>query len=160
MTMPVIVECLKNSELFASLSGEEIRVLVAALCSGCEVEEYGAGDSIFVQGEENFSRMYIIEEGQVLLQRSVNIGSRTAMWPLGLLGKGGTMGWSGLLFGPHRSTATATCQKPTHVICLEAAHLRMLLERDPSVGFRVMERLAHMLGNRLRAAISTMEAHL
>ncbi|MBI2831228.1 MAG: cyclic nucleotide-binding domain-containing protein [Chloroflexi bacterium] len=160
MTTTEIIECLKSSELFASLTENEIKRLIASLASACKVEEYGAGENVFVQGEKNFNRVYIIEDGQVLMQRSLNIGNRTAMWPLGILHKGGTMGWSSLLYGPHLSTATATCQKPTRVISLEAAALLLLLRKEPVTGFKVMERLAYMLGNRLRTAISTMEAHL
>jgi len=110
-----IIEGLKTCELFALLNEEEIQMLTTSLATACEVKAYEAGDHIFEQGEHS-AKLYVITDGQVLLQRSRNIGERTAMWPLGLLGKGRAMGWSALLYGPRYVTASAVCQKPTRVI--------------------------------------------
>jgi len=154
-----ITEGLRTCELFSLLSEEEIQTLTTSLAAGCKVEAYQAGDHIFDQGEHS-ARFYIIADGQVLLQRSLSIGERTAMWPLGLLGKGRAMGWSALLYGPRVLTASAICQKPTRVLSIEGDSLRSVLEKQPETGFRVMDRLACMLGERLRAAYNTMEAHL
>jgi len=159
VTSSEIVEGLKACELFASLSEDEIRMLATSLASACQIEAYEAGDSIFVQGEHS-ARLYVIVDSQVLLQRSINLGDRTATRPLGLLGKGKAMGWSALLYGPRYATASSICQKPTQVISLEGTSLRSVLEREPGIGFRVMERLACLLGERLRAAYSAMETHL
>ena len=154
-----IVEGLKTCELFALLNEEEIQMITTSLAAACKIEAYEVGDSIFEQGEHS-ARLYIMVDGQVLLQRSLNIGGRTAMWPLGLLGKGRAMGWSALLYGPRYVTASAICQKPTRVISIEGTSLRSVLEKQPGIGFRVMDRLACMLGERLRAAYNTLEAHL
>ena len=159
MILQEVGEGLRTCELFASLNEEEVEVLTTSLATACQIEAYEAGDSIFVQGEHN-SRLYVVVDGQVLLQRSVNIGDRAAMWPLGLLGKGRAMGWSALLYGPRYLTASAICRKPSRVISLEGGSLRSLLEKEPRIGFKVMDRLACMLGDRLRAAYSAMEAHL
>jgi len=154
-----IVEGVKTCELFGLLNEEEIEALIGSLAATCEIKAYKAGDHIFEQGEHG-ARFHIIADGQVLLQRSVNIGNRTATWPLGLLGKGRIMGWSALLYGPRYLTSSAICQKPTRVISIEGFSLRSVLEKEPSIGLRVMDRLACMLGERLRAAYNTMEAHL
>jgi len=153
------IEGLRSCELFALLNQEEIQMLTTSLATACEIETYQAGDHISEQGGYS-AKLYIIADGQVLLQRSVNIGDRTAMWPLGLLGKGRAMGWSSLLYGPRYLTASAICQKPTRVISIEGTSLRSVLEKQPAIGFRVMDRLACMLGERLRTAYNTMEAHL
>jgi CRP/FNR family cyclic AMP-dependent transcriptional regulator len=154
-----ITEGLRACELFDSLNEDEIQVLIASLATACDIKTYEAGDHIFDQGEHS-ARLYVVADGQVLLQRSRNIGDRTAVWPVGLLGKGRAMGWAAFLYGPSYLTASAICQKPTRVISIECVTLRSLLEEQPSVGFRVMDRLAGMLGDRLRAAYSTMEAHI
>ena len=159
MVSSEVVEGLRKCELFALLSEEEIRMLTESLATACQMKTYEAGATIFEQGEHS-TRLYIIVDGQALLQRSVNIGERTGMWPLGLLGKGRVMGWSALLSGPYYLTASAVCQKPARVISIEGASLRSSLEKQPGTGFRVMDRLAFMLGERLRAAYNTMEAHL
>ncbi len=159
MISPEIVEGLRASELFALLNEEEIRLLTDSLAHACHIARYKAGDHIFDQGEHSAS-LYIIADGQVLLQRSLNLGNRTATLPLGILGKGRAMGWSSLLYGPRYLTASAICQKSTQVISIEGSSLRSALEKAPEIGFRVMDRLACMLGERLRAAYNTMEAHL
>jgi len=159
MVSSEIIEGLRTSELFALLNQEEIQMLTASLATECEIEAYETGETIFEQGGHS-AKLYIIIEGQVLLERSLNIGDKTSRWPLGLLGKGRAMGWSALLYGPRYVTASAICQKPTRVISIEGTSLRSVLEKEPGVGFRVMDRLACMLGDRLRAAYNTMEAHL
>lgn len=65
-----------------------------------------------------------------------------------------------MLYGPRYSTASAVCQKPTKIISIEGDALRAMLEKEPDVGFRVMERLACMLGDRLRAVYNAAETHL
>ena len=159
MVSSEIIEGLKTCELFSSLNEEEMQVLLSALGAACEMGECKAGDHIFDQGELS-SRLYVIVDGQVLLQRSVNMGTKTAQWPLGLLAKGRAMGWSALLYGPRYASASAICQKPTQVISIDGASLRSVLEKQPGIGFKVMDRLAGMLGERLKAAYNTMEAHL
>ena len=161
MVSSEIIEGLRTCELFALLNEEEIQMLITSLAKACEVEVYEAGDHIFEQGEHS-ARLYIITEGQVLLQRSININveERKAVWPLGFLGKGRAMRWTALLYGPRYATASAICQKPTKVISIEGTSLRTVLEKQPAIGFRVMDRLACMLGERLRTAYNTMEAHL
>jgi len=136
-----------------------MQVLLSLLGDACVMSDYKAGDHIFDQGELS-SKLYVIVEGQILLQRSVDIGNKKAAWPLGLLGKGRAMGWSAILYGPRYSTASAICQKPGQVIAIDGSHLRVVLGKQPRIGFKVMDSLACMLGERLKAAYNTMEAHL
>lgn len=154
-----IVEGLSTCELFAPLGQQEVEGLAASLAGSCQIEAYEAADIIFAQGQHS-TRLYVVAEGQVLLQRTFYLGDRTATRPVALLGKGRAMGWTALLYGPRYATASAICQKPTRVISVEGTALRSVLEKEPSIGFRVMERLACMLGDRLRAAYSAMETHL
>jgi CRP/FNR family cyclic AMP-dependent transcriptional regulator len=159
MVSSEIIEGLKTCELFDLLSGPEMQVLTTSIAGAWEMVTYQAGDHIFDQGELS-SRLYIVVSGQVLLQRSVNMGDKKGAWPLGLLGKGRAMGWSALLYGPRYATASAICQKPSQVVSIEGASLRSVLEKEQGIGFKVMDRLASMLGERLKAAYNTMEAHL
>jgi CRP-like cAMP-binding protein len=154
-----MAEALKSCELFASLAEEEMQALTGLLGDACEWVTYEAGEHVFDQGEIS-SRLYVIASGQVLLQRSVSLGRKDANLPLGLLGRGRAMGWSALLYGPRYATASAMCQKPSELVTVEGAALRAALEQQPVIGFKVMDRLASMLGERLRAAYNTMDAHL
>ena len=159
MAFAEMVECLRTCELFGPLAEEEVERLTTSLADSSQMHSYQAGDLIFAQGDHT-TRLYIIAEGQVSLQRMFSIGGRTANMPVALLGKGRAMGWTALLYGPHEATATALCQKPTRVIGMDGTALRSALENEPRLGLRVMGQLACMLGDRLRAAYSAMETHL
>jgi CRP-like cAMP-binding protein len=154
-----IIEGLRTCELFTPLTEEEMQKVVALLAGSCQMQAYEAGHTVFTQGEHS-TRLYVVAEGQVLLERSFYLGERTATRPVALLGRGRAMGWTALLYGPSYATASAVCQKPAQVIAMEGAALRSVLEGDHSIGFKVMERLACMLGDRLRVAYSAMETHL
>jgi CRP-like cAMP-binding protein len=150
---------LSGCELFASLAPEQIERLLGVVADSCDIASFGAGDTVFSQGEHT-TCLYVLVDGQIQLQRTVQLGDRTARTPIALLGKGRAMGWTSLLYGPHNATASAMCQKPTRVISVNGPALRSALEADAGIGFRVMERLACMLGERLRAAYTAMETHL
>lgn len=154
-----INEGLRVCELFVTLDETEMKSILDVLGPACETVDYKPGDHIFDQGEMS-SKLYVIVSGQVVLQRTVNMGNKTTTWPLGLLGRGRAMGWSALLYGPRYSTASATCQKAAQVIAIDGTRLRAALEANPVIGFKVMDKLAGMLGERLRAAYNTLDAHL
>jgi CRP/FNR family transcriptional regulator len=155
MTLCEITEALRRSELFETLDEKEIHPIAAL----CQLETYETGQTIFEQGQYG-NKLYLIIEGQVVLQRSVNLGARQATLTIGRLGKGRALGWSALLHEPRIATASTVCQKPTQVISLEGVDIRSTLERDPQAGFKVMRRLAYMLGDRLRSAYSAMDTQL
>jgi len=159
MAKSEVVSALQGCELFSKLSEEEVGRLAADLAEQCTTEAFKSGDTVFTQGEHTKS-LYVILDGQVMLQRTFYLGERTATTPVAILGKGRAMGWTALLYGPRYSTASAICQKPTKIIYIEGDALRSLLEKEPDVGFRVMERLACMLGDRLRAVYNAAETHL
>ena len=150
-----IIETLRACEIFRTLSEESLE----QIANLCQVETYEPGETVFVQGEFG-TRLYLLAEGQVALQRYVNLGDRPATRTIALLGKGRGMGWSALLCDPCSASASAVCQKPTKIISLEGSDLRSMLERDPQIGFKVMDRLAHVLGDRLRAAYNAMDTQL
>ena len=149
-----IAEALQRCEIFRTLSEEEMQPIAAL----GQIETYEAGEAVFTQGEYG-SKLYVIKEGQVALQRMVNMGGRQATLTIGLLGKGRAMGWSALL-DPSNATASAVCQKPTQIISLEGNELRSMLEKEPRIGCKVLARLAYMLGDRLRSAYSAMDTQL
>jgi len=159
MAKSEVVAGLQGCELFAKLSEKEVSQLAVALADQCTTEAFKSGDTIFTQGEHTKS-LYVVLDGQVMLQRTFYLGERTATTPVAILGKGRAMGWTALLYGPRYSTASAVCQKPTKIISIEGDALRSLLEKEPDMGFRVMERLACMLGDRLRAVYNAAETHL
>ncbi len=151
--MPLkIKEALQNCEIFSALD-EGIIEKIARLSS---VEKYEAGDTVINQGEYG-TRTYLIAEGQVALTRTVNIGGREAEITIDILGRGRGMGWASFLCEPCGVSATAKCQKPTTFVVIEGSKLRDMLKADPQTGFMVMDRLAQVIANRLRAAYGAMD---
>jgi CRP-like cAMP-binding protein len=78
---------------------------------------------------------------------------------LDILHAGGVFGWS-CLIEPHVHTATAKAVNKTELIAVDAAPLRFMLERNPSAGLEVMQRLAKLLARRLRAVYSALDVRL
>ncbi len=148
-----ITEALMKCELFGTLSRQEIEPVVDV----CSVESYQAGDKIFSQGEQG-SKIYIISDGLVTLERSVDLGERTATIAVTTLGRGRALGcWASILGQPHKVMSSAVCNNKTQVICMEGAALRDALRTDLVVGFKVLENLAVLLGERLRGVYGAME---
>ena len=152
MVLPEIIDALKKCELFSTADEAHIE-RIAELCS---IKEYQAGETVFAQGEFK-TDICLIAEGQVALVRSVNLGGREGERTIEVLGKGRGMGWSSILCEPCSASASAVCQKPTRIVSLNGSSLRELLNQDAELGFMVMDRLAHVLGHRLRAAYGAMD---
>ena len=87
-----IVAGLRTCELFAALSEQEVEGLITLLAGSCQVANYEAGDTIFVQGELS-KVLYVVMEGQILIRRTFPLGDRTGTKMIALLGKGRAMGW-------------------------------------------------------------------
>ncbi len=147
-----IKEVLHNCEIFSVLDEETIEK-ISRISS---VESYEAGDTVITQGEYG-TRTYLIAEGQVVLTRTVNLGGREAEVTIDILGRGRGMGWASFLCEPCGVSSTARCQKPTKFVVIEGNKLRAMLKADPQTGFVVMDRLAQVIANRLRAAYGAMD---
>lgn len=148
-----VTEALLKCELFATLSSQEIDPVVAL----ASVETYQAGEKIFSQGDHG-TKMYVISRGQVSLERTVDLGERTATITVATLGRGRAFGcWASIIDHPHSVMSSALCTEPTRVIGLEGVALRAALQNDLGVGFKVLEKLALLLGERLRGVYGAME---
>jgi len=148
-----ITTILLGCDLFDALTRDE----VAPLAGLCQVEHYEAGENVFTQGEEG-TKMYIIDSGQVTLERTVDLGERTAIIPVTTLGRGRAFGcWSSLLDRPHKLMSAAVCNTPTEIISVEGAVLRHAFQSNLEAGYKVLERLALLLGDRLRGVYGAME---
>jgi len=152
MASSEIIEALQRCEIFSTIDETDI----AKIASLCQEEVRKPGDTVLTQGEFG-TRIYLIMEGQVALVRSVSLGGREGSMTVDLLGKGRGLGWSSLLCNPCSVSASAVCQKSTKLISLSGTELRAMLEANPELGFKVMDRLAQVVGNRLRAAYGAID---
>ena len=148
-----INQALANCELFKTLDPSEI----GAIATICRINTYEAGECVYQQGGFG-EHLYIIAEGRVILERTMNTGSREGKVVIAAIGKGRVFGcWSTLLGESHIMMLTTFCQKPSKIIKLKGADLREVMLQDTRFGFNVMERLCFLLRDRIEAAYGAME---
>ena len=148
-----INQAIANCEFFKTLDQSEIGIIANI----CQIKTYEAGECVYQQGDFG-EYLYIISEGRVILERTMNIGSREGRVVIATLGKGRVFGcWSTLLGESHIMMLTTFCQKPSKIIELRGADLRELMLHDTRFGFNVMERLCFLLRDRIEAAYGAME---
>jgi len=105
---------------------------------------FGAGDTIFKQGDKA-DHFYMLKEGKILLEVDI---SKTISVSLGAVKAGFCFGWSSLLPGS-TYTSTAICVEPCEVMSVPGEVFLKLMEKDHSMGYRVMEIIASILKSRL-----------
>jgi len=153
MKSVTIEQILGSCEIFRGLQPAEIKMIADI----CQVKSYDNGELVYQQGDFG-DNLYIIADGQVVLERSMNIGSREGKVVIATIGKGRVFGcWSTLLGEPHIMMLTTFCQTPADILVLKGADLRDLMKRDTNFGFNVMERLCFLLRERIQAAYGAME---
>jgi CRP/FNR family cyclic AMP-dependent transcriptional regulator len=148
-----IFEALESSEFFRGLDRKDLEK-IAGLCRD---ETFQPGQVIFRQGDTG-DRVYIIAEGQVTLERTVDLGTRKGNVVIGIIGKGRAFGcWSTLLGISHSFLSSASCQKPTKAVLFNGTEIRALMLSNPALGFCILERLCFFLRDRLQSVYGAME---
>jgi len=148
-----IFEALESSEFFRGLDRKDI----AKIAGLCRDETFQPGQVIFRQGDTG-DRVYIIAEGQVTLERTVDLGTRKGNVVIGIIGKGRAFGcWSTLLGISHSFLSSASCQKPTKAVLFNGTEIRALMLSNPALGFCILERLCFFLRDRLQSVYGAME---
>jgi len=153
MNQSEVYTALESSEFFGCLEKKDIEKIAAL----CREETFRPGQMIFRQGETG-DRLYIIAEGQVALERTVDLGTRKGTVVIGILGKGRAFGcWSTLLGKPHSFLSSAVCQRPTKAVFFSGNEVRALMLSNAALGFCVLERLCFFLRDRIQSVYGAME---
>lgn len=105
---------------------------------------FGAGDTIFQQGDDA-TFFYMLKEGKALLEVDI---SETISVSMGAIKSGFCFGWSALLPGS-QYTSTAVCVEPCEVMSIRGEDFLNLMEKDHTMGYRVMQIIASILKSRL-----------
>ena len=144
---------LASCELFKGLDQTEIRNIAKI----CRVNTYDKGALVYQQGDFG-ENIYIIANGQVVLERTIDMGSREGRVVIATLGRGRVFGcWSTLLDEAHIMMLRTFCQTPATILVLKGAELRKEMVSDARFGFNVMERLCFLLRERIQSAYGAME---
>jgi CRP-like cAMP-binding protein len=145
----VITSC----ELFEGLDENDIDKIISL----CREKTFNVGEYIFHQGDSG-EHLYIIIEGQVMLERSINLGARKGIVSMGILGKGDVLGsWSLLLDRSSFLLSSTLCKKTTRTLAMNGADLRSLMLKNKDFGFNVLEKLCFLLKDRIQAIFGAME---
>ena len=144
---------LRSCEFFELLGESEI----AEIAGLCQAKAYKSGEYVFQQGDHG-EHLYVIVQGHIYLERSMDLGARKGNIVIEALGKGRVLGcWSTLLDLPHTLMSSAICQKPTKILAIKGSDLRRIMVGNTKLGFNIMERLCFLLRNRIQAAYGAME---
>ena len=126
-----IVEVLGDVPIFGGCSRRELRRVAEAV----ETRELATGHVLTREGEPGREFAAIVE-GRVEVRRK---GRK-----LRELGPGDWLGEIALLTGGQR-TATAATVEPTRVLLIRGGMFRALVERTPSIAYKVLERVASLV---------------
>jgi CRP-like cAMP-binding protein len=153
MQTEAIRSILAASEFFKGLDPNQIAD-IAPICRPCR---FDAGDTIYRQGGLG-EEIFIIADGQVLLERAVSVGPRRGTVPVAFLGKGKIIGaWSTLLSETHLLMLSAVCQRPALLLAIRGADLRERMTRDIALGFRILEKLCLLLRDRVQVTLGALD---
>ncbi|MBN2131749.1 MAG: cyclic nucleotide-binding domain-containing protein [Sedimentisphaerales bacterium] len=136
-------ETLRRYTHFADISEASLKTLAMV----ADEKTFPAGTTIFRDGDPA-THLNVIVKGEVDIQYELGNGERRTV---DTLVAGDLLCWSALV-APYKTTAIGTATKDTQVVQLEAAKVRELCEKDPTLGFPLMTRVAKLLADRLDTA--------
>ncbi|RME51012.1 MAG: Crp/Fnr family transcriptional regulator [Caldilineae bacterium] len=160
-------ELLRRYPFFANLSHEHLLTL-AQLTHEESVE---AGHTFFQTGDD-LHKLYLVVEGIAAIVIEVPDGGveqsvsgqltgtfQTKDVVVSAIGPGEVFGWSALV-SPHTATAAARATTPCRVIALDCRELRQVFRQDCRFGYLMMEKIAHIIRERLRDTRIESLAHV
>lgn len=142
---------LKKISLFKEL--EETRLEEVA--SICRKKSYREGAVVIREGEPG-DEMYVVMEGEVGISRRIDTelpgGKRISFEKkLAVLGPGSYFGEVAVLENEVRS-ATVRAESAIKTLVIKKDRIQELMEKDPVLGFRVLQAMSRVLCARLRKA--------
>jgi len=148
-----IADLLGDCDIFGELTRKDVEKIARL----GHVESYKAGEQIFSQGD-HCKDFWVITEGNVYLERAIDLGGRKGKATICILGKGRALGcWSSLLGQSHNLLSSAICQKPTTLVVINGHELRKMMIDDHELGFSIMQELCVLLVDRIKCAYGAME---
>ncbi len=148
-----IKQALAGCEFFEGLADNDLEQIIPL----CWPREFQAGQYVFEQGNVG-EHLYVIVEGQVVLERAVDLGVRKGTVTIEALDKGRVLGsWSTLLGQRHLLMSSARCQQPTRLLVMRGADLNNLMLGNKEFGFNIMEKFCFLLKDRIQAAYGALE---
>ena len=123
-----------------------------ALLSDCAINAHFDEGEVVLREAEQANRFYLIESGRVILESGKAYGEPVI---IDTIGAGDLLGWS-WMFSPYTWHFTARASKPATAIFFYGTILREYCERDHSLGYELLKRMAAVMTRRLQAARQKM----
>lgn len=141
--MRTIPELITDSPFFAGLDATVVERL-----AGCaQTARFDAGETLFRAGQ-SADTFFLIRHGVVAIElRAPTRGTIT----IETLGDGDVVGWSWLV-PPYRWTFDARAAADTAAVSFDGACLRGKCGADPALGYALLQRVSHVMYERLQAA--------
>ncbi len=136
-------EVLRRYPYFAGIDDESLKQLAMI----AEEKTVPVGTVMFREGDPA-SHLSIIVKGEVNIQYILGSGE---LRTVDTLGDGDLLLWSALV-EPFKATALGTTTRETRLVRIDAAKLRLLCEKEPILGYRLMTQVGRLLAHRLEGA--------
>ena len=123
-----------------------------ALLTDCAISAHFSKGQVILREEDQASRFYLIESGKVIIESGKVYGQPVI---IDTIGAGDLLGWS-WMFSPYTWQFTARASKPTTAIFFYGTICGRYRERDHSLGYELLKRMAAVMTRRLQAARQKM----
>jgi CRP/FNR family cyclic AMP-dependent transcriptional regulator len=141
--MRTIDQLLEEHPFFAGLGPDLI-----TLATGCaQIVHFDAGAKLFRTGDAA-DHFYVIRSGRVALEL---VAPGRDPLVVDTVDAGEVLGWSWLV-PPYTWFCDGRAAAPTSVVALDGACLRSKCDADPALGYRLLQRVAHVMYERLNSS--------
>jgi CRP-like cAMP-binding protein len=139
----ITTEMLSRFDLFKGLP-ESLLTKIAAISEEVSVKQ---GELVFREGEKA-NKLHFLMNGSVALR--VKLTSKPESITVSFVSMPyQSFGWSGIV-APNHYTSSAECDEDSNLLIIPANPFMKLLEENPESGFKVMQRVAEIIADRLR----------
>lgn len=139
----ISTDVLSQFGLFKGLP-DSLLIEIAALSEEISVKK---DEFIFHEGEKA-DKLHFLINGSVALR--VKLTSRPESVTVSFISSPyQSFGWSGIV-APHHYTSSAECEEDSKLMIISAVPFIKLLEQNPEAGFKVIQRIAEIIADRLR----------
>jgi CRP-like cAMP-binding protein len=136
-------ERLRKYQLFSKQTAEMLKE-IAMLAEEIHFKEEQV---LFFEGEIA-NKLYIIEDGSVMLTMNLGKGGEQEVSEMSPLSKGEIAGWSAIV-EPHIYKLGGVAAEDTLTISFNGKSLRELFDDHPVAGYHFLHKLSEVIGNRL-----------
>ena len=142
-------QTLSQIDLFEGIPGENL----ASIAKISEEITCAEGKQVFQEGS-SAEHIYILLEGKVAIE--VGLTSRPGGVTVAVISQPHlSFGWSGVI-PPYHYTASAHCKTDSRLLAIPGQKLIQVLQQEPKSGFVVMQKIAEVIGSRLRNSRITL----